>query len=141
MAGRRVGTGWLILASSLPMFMVSLNNLVVTNSLPQIAKDLGADVEQLGWVINAYVLAFAGLLLTGAALGDGLGRKRMFVTAVAVFSLGSMACAVAPNIELLLAARVLQGVGAAAVLPLSLTVLASAVPPQRRSLAIGLWGG
>jgi EmrB/QacA subfamily drug resistance transporter len=123
------------------MFMVSLNNLVVTNSLPQIAKDLGADLEQLGWVINAYVLAFAGLLLTGAALGDRFGRKRVFVASVVVFSMGSMACALAPDIGLLLAARVLQGVGAAAVLPLSLTVLASAVSSKKRSLAIGLWGG
>jgi EmrB/QacA subfamily drug resistance transporter len=140
-ARRQTRAGWVIVASSVPMFMVSLNNLVVTNALPQIARDLGADIEQLGWVINAYVLAFAGLLLTGAALGDRFGRKRVFVAAVVVFSIGSAACALAPTVEWLLAARALQGVGAAAVLPLSLTVLASAVPEARRSLAIGLWSG
>jgi len=138
---RRAGAGWAIVASSVPMFMVALNNLVVTNALPQIAKDLGADIEQLGWVINAYVLAFAGLLLTGAALGDRFGRRRTFVAAIVVFGVGSLACALAPNIGLLLAARVVQGAGAAAVLPLSLTVLAAGVSDAKRNLAIGLWGG
>jgi EmrB/QacA subfamily drug resistance transporter len=139
--GRRAGAGWAIVAASVPMFMVSLNNLVVTNTLPQIADEFGADVEQLGWVINAYVLAFAGLLLTGAALGDRFGRRRVFLGSTVVFAVGSAACALAPSIGTLLAARVLQGVGAAAVLPLSLTLLASAVPERKRSLAIGVWGG
>jgi EmrB/QacA subfamily drug resistance transporter len=138
---RRVGAGWAILASSVPMFMVSLNNLVVTNALYEIGQDLAADVEQLQWVVNAYILAFAGLLLTGAALGDRFGRKRVFLWAVGVFSLGSLACAVADDTATLIAARVVQGAGAAAVLPLSLTLLASAVPERKRSLAIGLWGG
>ena len=92
---RRAGVGWAIVASSVPMFMVSLNNLVVTNALYNIGQDLAADVEQLQWVINAFILAFAGLLLTGAALGDRFGHRRVFLLAIAVFSAGSVACALA----------------------------------------------
>jgi EmrB/QacA subfamily drug resistance transporter len=138
---RRAGIGWAIVASSVPMFMVSLNNLVVTNALYEIGLDLNADVEQLQWVVNAFILAFAGLLLTGAALGDRFGNRRVFLWAIAVFSAGSVACAFAGSVDTLIAARVLQGVGAAAVLPLSLTLVAGAVPERKRSLAIGLWGG
>jgi EmrB/QacA subfamily drug resistance transporter len=138
---RRAGVGWAIVASSVPMFMVSLNNLVVTNALYEIGQDMSADVEQLQWVVNAFILAFAGMLLTGAALGDRFGHRRVFLWAIAVFSAGSVACALANSVDTLIAARVLQGVGAAAVLPLSLTLLAAAVPERKRSLAIGLWGG
>jgi len=138
---RGAGAGWAVVASSVPMFMVSLNNLVVTNALYVIGQDMSADVEQLQWVVNAFILAFAGLLLTGAALGDRFGHRRVFLWAIAVFSAGSVACALAGSVAALIAARVVQGIGAAAVLPLSLTLLAAAVPERKRSLAIGLWGG
>ncbi|MEJ2855606.1 MULTISPECIES: MFS transporter [unclassified Saccharothrix] len=138
---RRAGLGWAILASSLPMFVVALNNLVVTNALPQIEEDFGADQTTLQWVVNAYVLAFAGMLLTGAALGDRYGRKLMFLVGIGIFSLGSVACALAYSSETLIAARVVQGIGAAAILPLSLTILAAAVSEKMRSAAIGIWSG
>ncbi|MFD1147260.1 MFS transporter [Saccharothrix hoggarensis] len=138
---RRVGLGWAILASSVPMFVVALNNLVVTNALPQIAEDFSADQTTLQWVVNAYVLAFAGMLLTAAALGDRYGRRLVFLIGIAVFSLGSVACALADSSGSLIAARVVQGVGAAAILPLSLTILAAAVPEKMRSAAIGIWSG
>ncbi|TCO60616.1 MFS transporter [Actinocrispum wychmicini] len=138
---RRVAPGWTILAASVPMFMVSLNNLVVTNALPAIRKDFGTDVTDLQWVVNGYVLAFASLLLTGAALGDRYGRRQVFLIGVALFTVGSVACALSDSIPALITARVVQGVGAAAVQPLSLTLLAAAVPEQKRSAALGLWGG
>ncbi|GAA0637486.1 hypothetical protein GCM10010174_69050 [Kutzneria viridogrisea] len=140
-AVRRVKPGFAILAASVPMFMVSLNNLVVTNALPAIRKDFSAEVSNLQWVVNAYVLAFASLLLTGAALGDRYGRRTVFVIGVVVFSLGSVECALANSLTTLVIARVVQGIGAAAVQPLSLTLLAAAVPERRRSAALGLWGG
>ena len=129
-----------IAAASLPMFMVSLNNLVVTNALPEIAKHLTISIADLQWVVNSYILAFAGLLLTASALGDRYGRRRVFLTGILLFSLGSVACALATTGSALIAARVLQGIGAAAIQPLSLTLVVGAVPAARRSAAIGLWG-
>lgn len=138
---KRVPVGWAIVASSIPMFIVALNNLVVTNALPQISKDFSASITDLQWVINAYVLAFAGLLLTSAALGDRYGRKLVFLVGVGVFTVGSVGCALATSTGALIGARVVQGIGAAAILPLSLTVLAAAVSPKMRSAAIGIWSG
>lgn len=137
---RRRGLAATIVASSIPMFLVALNNLVVTNALPEIGKDLDASLSELQWVVNAYVLAFAGLQLTAAALGDRLGRRRVFVGGILVFVAASAVCALAETIELLIAARVAQGIGAAAVFPLSLTLLAAGVPERKRNLAVGLWG-
>ncbi|MEV6802721.1 MFS transporter [Micromonospora rifamycinica] len=134
-------TGLGLLAASVPMFMVALDNLVVTNALPSIRNELDATEVELQWVVNAYVLAFAGLLLTGAALGDRFGRRRTFVGGIVLFIVGSIGSALSGSIGLLIAARVVQGVGAAAVQPLSLTLVAGAVPPGRRNAAIGLWGG
>ncbi|MDG4764514.1 MFS transporter [Solwaraspora sp. WMMD406] len=136
----RRGLAVTIVASSIPMFLVALNNLVVTNALPEMGKDLGAGLNELQWVVNAYVLAFAGLQLSAAALGDRLGRRRVFVGGILVFVAASAACALAETTELLIAARVVQGVGAAAVFPLSLTLLAAGVPRAKRNLAVGLWG-
>lgn len=136
----RRGLAVTVVTSALPMFLVALNNLVVTNALPEIARDLGAGLDELQWVVNAYVLAFAGLQLTAAALGDRLGRRRVFVIGILVFVAGSAACALATSTAALIGARVLQGVGAAAVFPLSLTLLAAGVPERRRNLAVGLWG-
>jgi EmrB/QacA subfamily drug resistance transporter len=130
-----------IAGASLPMFMVSLNNLVVTNALPDIAKSLTISVTGLQWVVNAYILTFAGLLLTGSALGDRYGRRRVFLAGILLFSLGSIGCALATSGDMLIAARVLQGAGAAAVQPISLTLVVGAVPATKRSAAVGLWGG
>ncbi|MFB4308121.1 MFS transporter [Actinomadura sp. GTD37] len=135
------GAAWGIAAASVPMFMVALNNLVVTNALPDIRADLDATVTGLQWVVNGYILAFAGLLLTGAALGDRYGRRRVFIGGIVLFCVGSVACALSASVPALVAARVLQGAGAAAVQPLSLVLLASAVPESKRSAAVGLWGG
>ncbi len=134
-------TFWTFVVTSVAIFMVSLDNLVVTTALPVIKHDLGASLQGLEWTVNAYTLTFAVLLLTGAALGDRFGRKRMFLAGLALFTLGSAAAALAPSIDWLVAARALQGVGGAVVTPLTLTILSAAVPPARRGMALGIWGG
>jgi EmrB/QacA subfamily drug resistance transporter len=130
-----------LVAASLPMFMATLDNLVMTGALPVISADLRPTVEQLQWFVNAYTLAFATLMLPAAALGDRFGRRRVFVGGVALFTLASVAAALAGTAEALVAARAVQGAGAAAIFPLSLTLLVAAVPASRRALAIGVWGG
>src|SRR5450759_118509 len=110
--------GWTLAIVSIGLFMVVLDNLVVSVALPSIHRDLGASIQSLEWTVNAYVLAYAVLLLTGAALGDRFGRKRMFLLGLAVFTASSAAAALAPTTELLVAARVFQGAGAAVVTPL-----------------------
>ncbi|MBV8221152.1 MAG: DHA2 family efflux MFS transporter permease subunit [Solirubrobacterales bacterium] len=130
---------WTLVIVSLGLFMTVLDNLVVNVALPSIHRDLGASIQTLEWTVNAYVLAYAVLLLTGAALGDRLGRKRMFMIGIAVFTAGSVAAAVSPSIGFLIAARSVQGVGAALVTPLTLTLLAEAFPPDQRGLALGVW--
>lgn len=133
---------WLIiLAASLPMFMATLDNLVVTNALPVLQRDLGATVEDLQWFLNAYSLSFATFILMAVALGDRFGRRRVFVLGIALFSLASALCALSASPDTLIAARTLQGIGAAALLPLSLAILAGSVPRRLRPLAIGVWGG
>jgi EmrB/QacA subfamily drug resistance transporter len=126
---------------SVALFMVVLDNLVVSVALPTIHRDLGASIQALEWTVNAYVLAYAVLLLTGAALGDRFGRKRMFISGLAVFTAASAAAALAPSTDLLIAARAIQGTGAAMVTPLTLTLLAEAFPAERRGMAIGVWSG
>ena len=123
------------------LFMVTLDNLVVSTALPVIRVDLGASLQQLEWTVNAYTLAFAVFLLTGAALGDRFGRRRMFSLGVLIFTLASAAAALAPDAGALVAARAVQGLGAALVTPLSLTLLSEAVPDGKRGLAIGAWSG
>src|SRR5690606_24986458 len=130
-----------LVAASLPMFMATLDNLVVTGALPVISEALRPTVEQLQWFVNAYTLAFATLMLPAAALGDRLGRRRVFVGGIALFTLASAAAALADTPGALVAARAVQGAGAAAIFPLSLTLLVGAVPAARRALAIGVWGG
>jgi EmrB/QacA subfamily drug resistance transporter len=132
---------WTLVIVSLGLFMMVLDNLVVNVALPSIHRDLGASIQTLEWTVNAYILAYAVLLLTGAALGDRLGRKRMFMAGISLFTAGSAAAALAPSIGLLIAARAVQGVGAAVVTPLTLTLLAEAFPPERRGLALGVWSG
>ena len=130
---------WTLVIVSLGLFMTVLDNLVVNVALPSIHRDLGASIQTLEWTVNAYVLAYAVLLLTGAALGDRLGRKRMFMIGIGVFTAGSAAAALSPSIGFLIAARAVQGVGAAIVTPLTLTLLAEAFPPEQRGLALGVW--
>ncbi|GAA4693369.1 MFS transporter [Nocardioides conyzicola] len=130
-----------IVAASLPMFMATLDNLVMTSALPVIQVDLGSSVGQLSWFLNAYTLTFATFMLPAATLGDRLGRRRMMLAGVTLFTLASIASALSTSSEALIAARAVQGLGAAAIMPLSLTLLAAAVPPAMRAAAIGIWGG
>jgi EmrB/QacA subfamily drug resistance transporter len=137
----RTRTLWTFAITSVALFMVSLDNLVVTTALPVIRTDLGASLEDLEWTVNAYTLTFAVFLLTGAALGDRLGRRRVFAAGLAVFTLGSVAAALAPTVDALNVARAVQGLGGALVMPLTLTLLSAAVPAEKRGLALGAWGG
>jgi len=132
---------WTLAIVSVALFMVVLDNLVVSIALPSIKLDLDASVQSLEWTVNAYVLSYAVLLLTGAALGDRFGRKRMFVAGVALFTAASAAAALAPSSALLITARAIQGAGAAVITPLTLTLLADAFPASRRGIALGVWSG
>ncbi|MBA2489544.1 MAG: DHA2 family efflux MFS transporter permease subunit [Chloroflexi bacterium] len=136
----RARTFWTFAITSVALLMVTLDNLVVTTALPVIRSDLGATLEGLEWTVNAYTLTFAVLLLTGAALGDRFGRRRLFVIGLTVFTAASVAAALSNSIESLIAARAIQGLGAAIVVPLTLTLLSAAVPAERRGLALGAWG-
>ena len=133
---------WLVLlATSLPMFMATLDNLVMTTALPVVQADLDASVGQLAWFVNAYTLAFATFMLPAATLGDRVGRRRTMLVGLASSRLASVGAALSSSSETLIAARTVQGLGAAAIMPLSLTLLAAAVPPRERAMAIGIWGG
>src|SRR5881398_521921 len=132
---------WTMAITSVALFMVSLDNLVVTTALPVIRRDLHATISQLEWTVNAYTLTFAVLLLTGAALGDRFGRRRLFALGLLLFTGASAAAALSTSANGLDIARALQGVGAAIVTPLTLTILSAAVPRNRRGLALGIWGG
>jgi EmrB/QacA subfamily drug resistance transporter len=134
-------TLWTFAITSIALVMVTLDNLVVTTAIPVIHKDLHASLQGLEWTVNAYTLTFAVLLLTGAALGDRFGRRRLFVLGLGIFTGASAFAALAPSIEALNVARALQGVGGAIVMPLTLTLLSAAVPAARRGLALGAWGG
>jgi EmrB/QacA subfamily drug resistance transporter len=134
-------TLWTFAITSIALFMVVLDNLVVSTALPVIRTDLDASLEQLEWTVNAYTLSFAVLLLTGAALGDRFGRRRLFLLGLGVFTGASAAAALAPSIDALIAARAVQGVGAAIVTPLTLTILSDAFPAERRGVALGAWSG
>jgi EmrB/QacA subfamily drug resistance transporter len=134
-------TIWTFAITSVAVFMATLDNLVVTTALPVIRKDLHATIESLEWTVNAYTLTFAVLLLTGAALGDRFGRRRMLVVGLAIFTLASAAAALAPSAGVLIAARAVQGVGGAIVTPLTLTILSAGVPANRRGAFIGAWSG
>jgi len=134
-------TRWTFAITSVAVFMATLDNLVVTTALPVIREDLNATVESLEWTINAYTLTFAVLLLTGAALGDRFGRRRMLAIGLGIFTLASAAAALAPSAEALIAAGALQGVGGAIITPLTLTILSAGVPANRRGAFIGAWSG
>jgi EmrB/QacA subfamily drug resistance transporter len=132
---------WTFLVTSIALVMVTLDNLVVTTALPVIRTDLDAGIESLEWTINAYTLTFAVFLLTGAALGDRFGRRLLFVIGLGIFTAASALAALAPTIDVLNAARAMQGIGGAIVAPLTLTILSAAVPAEKRGLALGAWGG
>src|SRR5262245_6538125 len=138
---RTRSAAWTFAITSIALFMVALDNLVVTTALPVIKQDLGASLADLQWMVNAYTLTFAVLLITGAALGDRFGRQRVFVIGLGVFIGGSALAALAPSSDVLILARAIQGVGGAIVTPLTLTILSAAVPPERRAGALGARGG
>jgi EmrB/QacA subfamily drug resistance transporter len=133
--------GWTLALASLGLFMVALDTLVVTTALPVLRVDLGASLAELEWTVNVYNLAFACFLLTGAALGDRFGRRRMFTIGLAGFTAASAAAALSPSVGALIAARAVQGAAAAIVMPLTLTLISAAFPAEKRGAAIGLWGG
>lgn len=132
---------WVLGLTSTAYFMVVLDALVVVTALPRMQRDLHADLTSLQWTVNSYGIAFAAGIITAAALGDRFGRRRVFNLGLALFTVASAACALAPNSTDLIMARTIQGLGAAAVLPLSLTILTTAFPPQRRGMIVGIYGG
>jgi EmrB/QacA subfamily drug resistance transporter len=130
-----------LILASVGAFVTALDIVVVSTALPSLRAHLNASLSDLEWTINAYNLAFASLMLTGAALGDRFGRRRFYVIGLALFTAASIACATAGSVGVLIAARAVQGTGAAIVLPLSLTLISEAFPPEKRGTAIGIWGG
>jgi EmrB/QacA subfamily drug resistance transporter len=139
--GRNRRLGWVIALTSAAYFMVVLDALVVITALPRIQGDLHVGLSSLQWTVNAYGIAFAAGIITAAALGDRFGRRRVFTIGLALFSIASAACALAPTAAELIAARTVQGLGAAVVLPLSLTILTTAFPPEKRGMIVGVYGG
>ena len=137
----RPSPAWALALTSVPFFMVALDALVVMTALPAMQRELRASLGTLEWTVNAYSLTFAAGIITATALGDRLGRRRVFTAGLLVFTVASAACALAPSAELLLAARAVQGVGAAMIMPISLTILTSAFPAERRGAIVGIWGG
>jgi EmrB/QacA subfamily drug resistance transporter len=139
-AGTTPEQRWALGLASLASFIVILDVLVVATALTAIRRHLGASLGDLEWTVNAYTLSFAVLLMTAAAFGDRLGRRRVFAAGLAVFAVSSAACALAPDAGALIAARAVQGVGAAMIMPMALAVLNGAFPPARRGWAIGIYG-
>jgi EmrB/QacA subfamily drug resistance transporter len=140
--GSRSGaTGWVVALTGIGSLMAALDTLVVSTALSTIRVDLGASVEQLEWTVNAYNLSFAVLLITGAALGDRFGRRNLYAVGLGLFAAASAACALAPDVGWLIAARAVQGAGSALLMPLGLALLSAAFPPERRGAAIGIFSG
>lgn len=133
--------GWVLGLTSLSFFMCVLDSLVVITALPRMQQDLHVGLSTLQWTVNAYGIAFAAGIITAAALGDRFGRRRVFTYGLAVFAIASAACALAPDASLLIVARAIQGLGGAAVLPLSLTILTNAFPVEKRGAIVGVYGG
>lgn len=137
---RRGEAAWALAITSVAGFMAALDNLVVTTALPAIRADFGGALHDLEWTVSAYTLTFAVLLMFGAALGDRFGRRKLFIVGLTIFTGASGAAALAPGIEALIAARAVQGVGAAIMMPLTLTLLTAAVPAAKRGMVYGIWG-
>src|ERR687897_1447684 len=123
------------------LFMIMLDNTVVNVALPAIQKDLAADLSELQWIVAGYALTFAALMLTGGKLADLLGRRLIFVVGLSIFTLSSLACGLADSGEALIAARVVQGIGAALMNPATLSIISATFPPHQRGMAIGIWAG
>jgi EmrB/QacA subfamily drug resistance transporter len=140
-ASDKARLGWVLGLTSAAYFMVVLDSSVVLTALPRMQRDLHVGLASLQWTVNAYGIAFAAGIITAAALGDRFGRRRIFNIGLMLFTLASAGCAVAPNAVELIAARTVQGLCAAVVMPLSLTILTAAFPPQRRGLIVGIYGG
>jgi EmrB/QacA subfamily drug resistance transporter len=132
---------WTLAAVAFGLFMIMLDNTVVNVALPSIQKDLDVKLSELEWIVTAYALTFAALLITGGKLGDLLGRRRLFVVGIAIFTFSSLACGLAPTAEFLIGARAVQGVGAALMNPASLSIITATFPPRERGQAIGIWAG
>ena len=132
---------WVLALTSVAALMITLDALVVTTALNTIRTSLGASVEALEWTVNAYTLSFAVLMMTGAALGERLGRRRVFIAGLALFTAASAACALAPGIGWLIAARGVQGAGGAMITPLAMSLVSTAFPPQQRAKAMGIFTG
>ena len=132
---------WALMLTSVAFFMGALDSLVVITALPAVHREIGGSLSALEWTINAYTVALAAGIITAAAIGDLLGRRRVYVAGLILFSFASALCAVAPNVETLIAARAVQGLGAAIITPLSLTILTGAFPASRRGAIVGAWGG
>src|SRR5215831_4996465 len=133
--------GWVLALTSTGYFMVVLDSVVVITALPRMQLDLRASLSSLQWTLNAYGIAFAAGIIPAAALGDRLGRRKVFNIGLTLFTAASVACALAPNASELIAARTVQGLGGAVVLPLSLTILTTAFPAERRGIIVGIYGG
>ena len=132
-------TRWVVALTGIGSLMAALDTLVVSTALSKIRLDLGASIEQLEWTVNAYNLSFAVLLITGAALGDRFGRRRLYAVGLALFAAASAVSALAPDVGTLIAARAVQGAGSALIMPLGLALLSAAFPPERRGAAIGIF--
>src|SRR5690349_17066758 len=133
--------GWVVGLTSTAYFMVVLDSVVVITALPRMQRDLHVSLSSLQWTLNAYGIAFAAGIITAAAFGDRFGRRRVFSIGLALFTIASVACALAPNLPELIVARTVQGLGGAVVLPLSLTILTAAFPAERRGMIVGIYGG
>ena len=133
--------GWVLGLTSTAYFMVILDSVVVITALPRMQRDLHVSLSSLQWTLNAYGIAFAAGIITAAGLGDRFGRRKVFTIGLALFTVASVACALAPSLSLLIAARTVQGLGGAVVLPLSLTILTTAFPAERRGMIVGIYGG
>ena len=132
---------WTLAAVSFGLFMIMLDNTVVNVALPSIQRDLGVGLSELEWIVSGYALTFAALMLIGGKLADAYGRRLLFVVGIAVFTVASLACGLSTSGEMLIAARVAQGVGAALMNPATLSIIAATFPPRQRGTAIGIWAG
>jgi EmrB/QacA subfamily drug resistance transporter len=133
--------GWVLALTSTAYFMVVLDSVVVTTALPRMQRDLHVGLDSLQWTLTAYNIAFAAGIITAAAAGDRFGRRRVFNIGLALFTVSSAVCALAPNAPALIVARTVQGLGGAIILPLSLTILTNAFPAARRGMIVGVYGG
>src|SRR5215831_5927072 len=132
---------WTLVAVSFGLFMIMLDNTIVNVALPSIQRSLGLKVSELEWVVTGYALTFGAFMLTGGKLADLLGRRRMFVVGLVIFTGASLACGLSTGASILIAARIIQGLGAALMNPATLSIITVTFPPRQRGTAIGIWAG